>query len=343
MTAKNVKLAIHNRPGSFSDRWIKYCSKHDIEYRIVNCYDTGIVNQLKDVTGLLWHWAHYEHAAQLAARQIISSVEKMGIKVFPDISTCWHFDDKVGQKYLLESIGAPLVPAHVFFDKDEAMKWIGNAEFPKVFKLRSGAGSYNVRLVQTEGEAKKLCHAAFGKGFVSVSGYFSDTRTKVGKIKNLSDFLAKLKRFPEAIAGVLRSRRLFPKERGYIYFQDFLPDNKFDTRITIIGDRAFGFLRYNRPNDFRASGSGAIVYNMNKVDEMCIKIAFQVAEDINAQSLAFDFIFDENRNPRIVEVSYCYQNKAVRDCPGYWDRKLNWHEGHIWPEDAIIEDLIRKL
>ncbi len=337
------KLAIHNRPGSFSDRWIKYCSKYKIEYRLVNCYDSNIMNQLKGVTGFLWHWVHYEHEAQLAARQIISSVENMGIKVFPNMSTCWHYDDKVGQKYLLESIGAPLVPSYVFFSEDVAMEWIDNTKFPKVFKLRSGAGSQNVHLVKTRREAKKLCKTAFGKGFVPISGYFGDTKTKVRRIKNIGHFMDKLKRLPVSIASVLRSRRLFPREKGYIYFQDFLPHNNFDTRITIIGDRAFGFLRVNRPNDFRASGSGAIVYQSNKIDERCIRVAFEVTKRINAQSLAFDFIFDENHNPRIVEMSYCYQNKAVHGCPGYWDRKLNWHEGNIWPEDAIIEDLIREL
>ena len=339
----NIKLAIHDRPGSFSDRWIKYCSKNNIEYKIVNCYDSDIVDQLKDVKGLLWHWSHYEYSAKIAARQIIASFEKMNIKVFPDLSTCWHFDDKVGQKYLLEAIEAPLVPTHVFFDKDKAMDWIDNTEFPKVFKLRSGAGSHNVQLVRTKREARRLCQTAFTKGFIPVSGYFADAKTKVRNIKNLDHFMGKLRRFPKIIIGTLKSRRFYPREKGYIYFQDFLPDNKFDTRITIIGKRAFGFLRSNRPNDFRASGSGAIVYNMKKVDERCIKIAFQIAEDINAQSLAFDFIFDENHNPRIVEMSYCYQNKAVRDCPGHWDRELNWHEGHVWPEDAIIEDLIREL
>jgi len=25
------------------------------------------------------------------------------------------------------------------------------------------------------------------------------------------------------------------------------------------------------------------------------------------------------------------------------DHKLNWHEGHIWPEDAILEDLLKEI
>ena len=30
----------------------------------------------------------------------------------------------------------------------------------------------------------------------------------------------------------------------------------------------------------------------------------------------------------------------VYSCPGYWDAKLNWHEGHFWPQDTILIDLL---
>ncbi|MDZ7775700.1 MAG: hypothetical protein U5L09_08950 [Bacteroidales bacterium] len=43
-----MKIAIHNRPGSFSDRWIEYCKKQEIPYKIVNCYDNNIIQQLND-------------------------------------------------------------------------------------------------------------------------------------------------------------------------------------------------------------------------------------------------------------------------------------------------------
>ncbi|VAX34203.1 COGs COG0439 [hydrothermal vent metagenome] len=338
-----VKLAIHSRPGSFSDRWIQYCSEHGIDYRIVDCFDSDILEQLKGVDGLLWHWFHSDPKAQLAARQIIVSAERSGVKVFPDIATCWHYDDKIGQKYLLESIEAPLVPTHVFFDEEEAMKWIDRAEFPKVFKLRCGASSENVRLVRTKKEAEKLCKKAFDKGFPSVSGYFSDAVTKMRKTGSVGQLINKVIRMPKILYAARRARNFIPAQRGYIYFQDFLPDNDFDTRITIIGNRAFGFTRNTRPNDFRASGSGDLEYDLKRIDMRCIKIAFETAGKLKTQSLAFDFIFDQKNNPRIVEISYCYQSKAVYNCSGFWDREMNWHVGHVWPEDAILIDLLEAI
>src|SRR5690606_24969951 len=98
-------------------------------------------------------------------KKILFALEHAGIKVFPDFKTGWHFDDKVAQKYLLEAINAPLVPSYVFYDKQQALNWAKKTIYPKVFKLKGGAGSANVKLVRSESEAIKLINIAFGKGF----------------------------------------------------------------------------------------------------------------------------------------------------------------------------------
>ena len=127
-----MKLAIHERPRSFSDRWIEYCEKNSIPYKIVNCYRSDILEQLSDCDGLMWHWTLMDYKSTLFARQLTLSVKELGIKMYPDFNTSWHYNDKLGQKYLLESIKAPLVPSYVFYTKQEAVKWINETSFPKV-------------------------------------------------------------------------------------------------------------------------------------------------------------------------------------------------------------------
>ncbi|MBF0452032.1 MAG: hypothetical protein HQK75_15120 [Candidatus Magnetomorum sp.] len=336
------KLAIHEKKGSFSDRWIQYCNKNNIPYKLVNCYSSKIIHDLQGVHGLLWHWSHFEPDGQLVARQLIAAIKQMGIIVFPNIDTCWHYDDKVAQKYLMEAISAPMVPSHVFLNISDALEFIENATYPLVFKLRCGAGSQNVQWVHTKKEAKKLCHKAFNKGFSAAKGYFSDAKTKIRKVESFNALIEKAKRLPVSLKNIVINKKLLSIQKGYIYFQDFIPNNTTDTRITVIGDRAFGFQRKVRPGDFRASGSGHIVYDTDQIDLRCVEISFQVSKQLNTQSLSFDYIFDQNNHPKICEISYCYQNKAVYDCPGYWDQQLNWKQGHVWPEDAILSDLIRE-
>jgi hypothetical protein len=130
------------------------------------------------------------------------------------------------------------------------------------------------------------------------------------------------------------------RQKNYALFQRFLPGNNFDTRITVIGDRAFGFRRMVRKGDFRASGSGMIDYDLSKIDMRCVEIAHRVSATCRFQSMAYDFLFNENTEPEFCEISYDYVSSAVHKCPGYWDRSIKWHEGHFWPEYLHLMDAL---
>lgn len=337
------QVAIHHRERSFSDRWIAYCKSHGIRYNVVNCLDSNIIEQLGSSAVLLWHWQHVDPRDQLIARDVIMAAEAMGIIAFPSISTCWHFDDKIAQKYLLEAIGAPLVPTFVFYDLKEALSWIDQTAFPKVFKLRKGAGSSNVRLVHGVAEARALAQRAFSSGFSATPHYGHDSMKRYRAARQSGDLLNVFKRIPKVLARIRDNRKMIGREKGYIYFQDFIPNNDFDTRVTVIGERAFGFTRNVRSGDFRASGSGDIVYDLHRIRQGCIEIAFEVTRKIGSQSMAFDFVLDEKQRPLILEVSYGFNAKAVYSCPGHWDAKLNWRQGNIWPQDAILIDLLHSV
>ncbi|MBW7869116.1 MAG: hypothetical protein H3C31_12405 [Brumimicrobium sp.] len=337
-----MKLAIHHRPSSFSDRWIAHCKRENILFKIVNCFDTDIIEQLKDCDALMWHHHHGHFKDVLAAQKILYALEHAGIKVFPDFKTDWHFDDKVAQKYLLEAVDAPLVPSYVFYDKQEAMQWVEKTTFPKVWKLRGGAGSANVKLVRTKSEAKHLIHKAFGKGFPAFDkwGYFMERiqRVKQGKegIKGIAKGIYRL--FLTTEFGKLQ-----PNEKGYAYFQEFIPNNNFDIRVIVIGNKAFALKRMTRENDFRASGSGNIIYEKDVIPIECIKIAFEVNQKVQSQSIAYDFVFDENKNPLIVELSYGFAVEAYDACQGYWDLDLNWYEEKFNPQEWMVEEIVKSL
>jgi len=337
-----VRLAIHPREGSFSRRWLEYCDAQKIPYRLVNCLGSDIISQLASVDALLWHWHHQDSREQLIARQVIMAAETIGVTVFPNTATCWHFDDKVAQKYLLEAVGAPLVPSYTFYDLREVLQWIDEALFPKVFKLRRGAGSLNVRLVRNAQEARTLAKQAFAGGFQPVARYRQDASKRFRTARQRRDLFGVIKRLPRTLATIRQLNRAMGRERGYIYFQDFIAENQFDTRVTIIGNRAFAYTRNVRPGDFRASGSGDIVYDVRRIHPQCVQIAFEVTRKVGAQSMAFDFVLATNQQPMIVEVSYCYIPELVYQCTGHWDDQLKWYQGHMWPQDAILTDILKK-
>jgi glutathione synthase/RimK-type ligase-like ATP-grasp enzyme len=335
-----MKLAIHHRKGSFSDRWIDYCEKKNISFKLVNCYENDIIHQLNGYDILLWHHHHCDYKDVITAKKILQALEHAGIKVFPNFKTSWYFDDKVAQKYLLEAIAAPLVPSFVFYDEQEALDWAEKSSYPKVFKLKGGAGSANVKLVRSKSQCNKLIHKAFGKGFKQFDSweYLKEVHSKY-KLKKAS-----LKNLAGAVYRTVVSTKFsqqMPKERGYVYFQEFIPNNDSDIRVIVIGNKAFALKRMVRKDDFRASGSGRIIYEKNQIDERCVQIAFETNNKLNAQSIAYDFVFSDKKEPLIVEISYGFSVVAYDQCEGYWDNELNWFEGQFNPQGWMIEELLK--
>ncbi len=340
-----MKIAVHHREDSYSTRWIQTLEKRGIDSLVVNGYDNNIIDQVSGCDAVLWHLNHGSLTDLIFSRHILQACDEMGIHTFPNLNTRFHFDDKVTQKYLLEAINAPLVPSYVFYNRKAAYKWLEGIDYPVVFKLRRGAGASNVKLVHTRSEANKLVRKAFGKGFPFIASPVKDISTRIRTVKSRNDILGKIKRAPSSISAILNARKIFPRENAYILFQEYIPDNTFDIRVTTIGDRAFTFTRGVRPNDFRASGSGELIYyNPGEADFECIKIAFEVSQKLGFQSMAYDFVTDPDSGEKlIVEISYVYQDRAVCNCAGYFNSKLNWVVGNYWPQDVILDDVITAI
>lgn len=332
-----MKIAIHHRAGSFSDRWIEYCKEKGIPFKLVNAYDTDIVQQVDDCDAFMWHFHHHNYKDDLFAKQLIFSLQSAGKKCYPDINSCWHFDDKVGQKYLLESIGAPLIPSYVFYTKQDVFNWMSKTTFPKVFKLRGGAGAQNVQLVRDSNVAKKLINIAFGKGFSQYSS-FRELKDRFGKWKAGK---ASFSYFCKGISKLVITppyAKMLQKEKGYVYFQEFASGNNHDLRVVVVGNKLIGEKRYCREGDFRASGSGRFEYS--DIPEEVQKIAFEVSEKLKMQSVAFDFIYFDGK-PMIIEMSYGFGTHGISNCPGYYTRDYQYHQEKPdfcgWMVDNLIK------
>ena len=320
---------------SFSDRWIPQLKAmgHDVRELMVTAPD--FLERVNECDGFLWWFPPLPRPREVGKR-VLQALDHAGkVFVHPDARSCWHFDDKVAQAYLLQSCDVPMPHTRVFWRYDHAIEFFRGAQFPVVVKLSAGVRSQNVALLRTFAEAQRLARRMFGSGVETLGPRrFSALRVASRPLRSavqLHVFGAPLPR-PEV-------------HRGYMLVQEFVAGNDFDTRVNVIGNRAFAFRRPNRPNDFRASGSQMPDDDPSKISLDAIRLAFDASKKLRMPILCFD-ILRRNDEPVITEISYYFNAPTIGACPGHWrmqNDELQWIDGRMRAEDAVLEDFLARL
>lgn len=320
--------------------WIEYCESNGIKYDLINIMKENAIEKLKEYDAILWHFGNYNYEEMLEARSILNSANLMGLKVFPNINEQWHFDDKVAEMYALQAVNAPIPNSQVHYFLGSLQRALkdGDIKFPIVAKLRTGSGSHNVKLIHTKDELLKYASIMFGKGYNPSPSVLYKTSSNIRSTRNWKTFVSKFKRIPEFIRTMSGAKK-FPNEKGYVYLQDFLPNDNFDMKVMVLGDKCTGFYRPVRSHDFRASGGGAFVDDPKAVfTEQIVKSAFAAADALGMRCVGFDYVIDNRTGEgKIIEMSYGCGHE-VDGAGGYFDRDFNWI-----PEPITIAGEIMKM
>ncbi|MDP3911710.1 MAG: hypothetical protein Q8Q14_15100, partial [Gemmatimonadales bacterium] len=268
--------------------------------------DREALDSVRHADACMWRFTHGPES-QGPAKPFLTAVERaLGLPVWPNFASRWHYDDKAAQAWLLHLVGAPVPETLVFGDPDTALAWARSASYPRVFKLRGGASSQSVCLVESPAAAERLICRTFDRG---LSGHHDLTGISRGELEPL------WRRARGVPGDLLRAatRRLrygrvhlfepamptrWPIESTAVLFQEFLAHNDFDCRVTVIGERAFAFRRFNRPGDFRASGSGRLDFDPSQVALDAVRVAHHLSERLGYQSMAYEFVRDADGCPR---------------------------------------------
>jgi len=318
------------------DVYEKILKHNNIEYVYLYINDPEFWEEVRTLDLFLAKISQEDDDLNLANQiwPVISQVLK--INCYPNLATLWHYHDKVKQYYLLKNNGFPVADCNIFWDREKAMQWATQTKYPVVFKLKGGAGSSNVTLVRSKKTAIALIKRAFGKG---IHPYYYDLGGKLKAYNYNFKKYAKYLMLPyyNKLIRKTNAKSNYIRQKNYVYFQKYMPDNNYDTRVAVLGRRAWAFKRFNRPNDFRASGSNHYDTRRNQIDMNMVKLAFEISFKLGFQSMAYDFVYDEKKQPVILEISYTYGDYPEFST-GYWDPDLNWHDGSYVPEYLELVD-----
>jgi glutathione synthase/RimK-type ligase-like ATP-grasp enzyme len=324
--------------------WIEYCKKNSLSYEFINPHSDNILDEIKDYQMVLWHFSGYKYTEMLIARSVLYSAKAMGKKIFPDFNDVWHFDDKIAETYLLQAIKAPIPQSFTFYDLKSVEDFAANTMgFPYVAKLRNGSGSHNVKMISNEKELRTYAEIMFTKGFSSSPSLLYKTSSNIKSTKSLKTFIKRVKRIPEFLL-TLKNSKQFPDEKGYVYLQKFIPNDGYDLKIVVVGEKLSFFGRKIREGEFRASGGGSMFYDKSNVTQNVIDSAFKISEKLGFKCMGYDYVIDKNTGEgKIIEMSYGFSNEALLSAGGYFDRKGNWHDEPLNAPEEILRNLVLEV
>ncbi len=323
--------------------WEDYCKENHIDYEIIDIMKCDAVNELKQFDVLLWHFGQYRHAEMLEARSILYTAKRMGLKVFPDFDDAWHFDDKVAEMYILQALGAPIPQSRVYYDKETLKKDVesGLIEIPIVGKLRTGSGSHNVKLLKSKHALMSYASKMFSGGYNPAPSLLYKTTSNIRSSHNKQQFISKLKRAPEFLR-TLASARHFPHEKDYVYLQQFIPNDGYDMKVAVVGDKCAFLVRPVRSHDFRASGGGEVFFDKKYFNKQIIESAFRVSDALGSQCMGYDYVVNNQTGEGvIVEMSYGFSHQAIMASGGYYDRNLQWHAEPMNAPYEILKNMLK--
>ncbi len=234
-----------------------------------------------------------------------------GKACFPSFETLMWNEDKIYQYDWLKLFGFPVMEAFVSHSVPETFDRIRHCEYPLVTKVATGAGSLGVELIKNEKHAAIVAGQAF---------------SPVGR----------------------RTTWPYLRQKGYVYFQRFVPRASYDLRVIVVGNRVFGYYRDVPHGEFRASGMGLV--RKEALPEDAVRLAISLKQKLGLVIAAVDMLRDADGNLRIIEVQanievLTAEQLHVNGIPGAYlfdsDGVFRFEPCKLWIQELALDEFLK--
>ena len=208
--------------------FVEGCKKYDMEYEFIDFHAYDWYEKVMDPTfDGFFHRAMYWPNEKDMAMEKIYAMEQAGLIVHPTSNMIMLYENKRAIAHYLQLNGFPYIPTMVCYKRDEAMIAGEVLGFPIVVKTSLGSSSHGVSIVRDKEELMARVDTSFSSGIPSVQKHHLSRHSI---------------------------------EYDSIILQKFIP-NATEWRITVCGNKYWGRINDKPTKDFRASGTGLIIYD----------------------------------------------------------------------------------
>lgn len=294
-------------------RWTKYCrflDKHSFHYDIYNIHAHDWIENAEKYDIIIGIPSSELFHLEEMRRKYYVLETFLGKTCYPSMNHAMLFEDKCLEAYISKVFGIPFVNTYVSHDKKDAMRLIENLTYPVVCKIVPSSGSLGMELVRTRKRGRKIVEQAF---------------SRIGR----------------------KTHQVYFRQKNYIYFQDYVPNDGYDIRAIVIGNWVFGYYRKVLEGDFRASGMDLL--ERRALPEEAMKIALKVNKIIKSPMLAVDMLHGLDGKYYVIEFSpICKMETAVQlevdGVPGVYvfedDESFHFEKGRYWAHELILREFL---
>ena len=234
----------------------------------------------------------------------------MGKVCYPTAAQAFLYENKCLESYISASSGLSFAKTYISHSSRDALAMIEGARYPLVSKVNHSSGSMGVGIVRTPRGARRVIEQAFSRR---------------GRSIHVPWF----------------------RQKNYVYFQEFVPNDGYDIRVILIGDRAFGYYRKVLEGDFRASGMGAV--EKRALPEGAIRTALEAYRHIRGPQLVVDMVHAPDGRYVIIEFSSFFQVQTaeqlvVDGVPGVYiigdGGRIRFEQGRYWVHELALRKFL---
>lgn len=299
-----------NGPFAYWPKFERFLKNNNIEYDFLDIKSSNFISEVCKFDIIVWRTPS-NYSEQWEGKDKIEFIQNfLGKMTLPNKDSLWFYEDKIRQQWLFEINKLPAIKTFISYSFKEIEKYINENQFPIILKDKTSSSSSGVRLIKSRKKARKIVRKIFGNGYKLYENYI--------------------------------------RQKNYVIFQEAVPNYGFDLRVIIIGDSYFGYYRYPKEGDFKASGSGIVEKKDIPLD--VLMLAKKVKEVLpKSYMLAVDFLQDRRDDKYyIIEASIFIaiessEQLMVNGVPGRYiekNGKFIFKEGRFWLQELMMKELM---
>ncbi|MBI9031514.1 hypothetical protein JEZ13_05895 [bacterium] len=254
--------------------------------------------------------------------------------LIPELPLLLCHEDKGYQEILKKKREIKSLNSLYFSSSSDISKY--DITYPGVLKTIDGSNGNGVFLVKSQAQLLNILKKWEKISFLERLDLLRRAHLRVKKFKEYPDFNSRI--------DALQFEKHIKPERSFI-LQPFIPNLKYDYRVLVLYDQLWVTRRWNRDNDFRASGAKKFDCNFT-ADPKLLDFAMTIFKKFDTPSLSIDIAFD-GKDYHLIEfqAQHFGVNVIVKNKGFYYSDNKKWLFKEVKPdvEEAIAHCVVAYL